>query len=215
MKESNIDPGPKLGYGTWARLLTIHVETLWQCDLVSKPMWRAKGLLDLYLLVFLHFGTQSVWICPCTVHPDLAWVSQQAKNFLIVADDMGLTPMYALRDNDTKYTSQFDEVLESSGAELKRNTPLSPSLRAHVERFIKTLRFECIENFVIVAEWHLNDICRVWCSHHSEEQPHSAGDHLPPAFVSRPDDCQAVRRNEIVCTSRLGGMIHSYSRRAA
>jgi putative transposase len=201
LKENNIDPGPKRGKGTWDEFLKIHADTLWQCDFVSKPMWTAKGLVDLYLLVFLHLGTRRVWISPCTQHPDSAWVSQQAKNFLMQAEDLNLMPRFVMRDNDVKFTAQFDAVIESGGAKIKRNTPASPNLRAHVERFIQTLKLECLDRFV--------------SRHYNDERPQSARDLLPPDTTSPPDQWSTVRVNEVVCTSRLGGVINSYSRRSA
>ena len=89
-------------------------------------MWTAQGLVDVYLLVFLHLGSRRVWISPSNVQPAPAWVSLQARNFLMVAEDMALTPEYVMRDNDAKYSAQFDEMLKSSGAIVKRNTRLSP-----------------------------------------------------------------------------------------
>ena len=215
LKENGIDPGPKRGKGSWDEFLKIHADTLWQCDFLSKPMWTAKGLVDVYLLVFLHLGSRRVWISPSTVQPDSAWVSLQARNFLMVAEDMGLPPEYVMRDNDAKFSVQFDDVLKSSGAIVKRNTPLSPNLRAHVERFIQTLKFECLNKFVIVAEKHLDHVCRVWSRHYNEERPHSAREHLPPDFTAAPDEVTSIRTSDIVCTSKLGGVIQSYSRRAA
>ena len=215
LKENGIDPGPQRGKGTWDEFLKIHADTLWQCDFLSKPMWTARGLVDVYLLVFLHLGTRRTWISPSTLQPDSAWVSLQARNFLMVAEDMGLTPEYVMRDNDVKYSAQFDEVLKSSGATVKRNTPLSPNLRAHVERFIQTLKIECLNKFLIVAEKHLDHVCRVWSRHYNGERPHSSRDHLPPDLKSPPEAASVVRLNDIVCTSKLGGVINSYSRRAA
>ena len=72
------------------------------------------------------------------------------------AESVGLSPQIVMRDNDRKYTATFDEVFTSSGAKVKRNTPQSPNLRAHVERFIQTQKVECLNKFVIVAERHLN-----------------------------------------------------------
>lgn len=193
----------------------IHAETLWQCDFLSKPMWTARGLVDVYLLVFLHLGTRRVWISPSTVQPDSAWVSLQARNFLMVSEDMGLAPEYLMRDNDAKFSGQFDDVFKTSGVQIKRTVPMSPNLRAHVERFIQTLKFECLNKFVIVAEKHLDYICRVWSRHYNEERPHSAREHLPPDFTAPPEEVTSIRVNDIVCTSKLSGVIHSYSRRAA
>ena len=178
-------------------------------------MWTAKGLVDVYLLVFLHLGSRRVWISPSTVQPDSAWVSLQARNFLMVAEDMGLSPEYLMRDNDAKFSAQFDEVLKSSEAIVKRNTPMSPNLRAHVERFIQTFKFECLNKFVIVAEKHLDHVCRIWSHHYSEERPHSAREYLPPEFIAVPEEVTSIRVNDIVCISKLGGVIQSYSRRAA
>ncbi len=193
LKEYDIDPGPKRGKGSWDEFLKIHADTLWQCDFLSKPMWTAKGRVDVYLLMFLHLGSRRVWISPSTVQPDSALVSLQARNFLMVAKDMGLAPEYVMRDNDKKFSAQFDSVLKYSGVEVKKNTPLSPNLRAHVERFIQTLKLECLNKFMIVSERHLNYICRVWSRHDNEERPHSARDtyrrisrqrrKMPPLFA--------------------------------
>jgi putative transposase len=215
LKEHGIDPGPKRGKGSWDEFLKIHADTLWQCDFLSKPMWTARGLVDVYLLVFLHLGSRRVWISPSTVQPDSAWVSLQARNFLIIAEDMGLSPEYLMRDNDAKFSGQFDEVFKTSGVQIKRTVPMSPNLRAHVERFIQTLKFECLSKFIIVAEKHLGHICRIWSRHYNEERPHSSRDHLPPDFTAPPEEATTVRVSDIVCTSKLGGVIHSYSRRAA
>ncbi len=135
LKENDIDPGPKRGKGTWDEFQKIHADTLWQWGFVSKPMWTVKGLVDLYFLVFLHLGTRRCWITPCTLSPDSAWVSQQARNFVMEAEDLNLAPTHVMRDNDTKFTAQFDAAIESSGAKIKRSTLVSPNLRAHVERF--------------------------------------------------------------------------------
>ena len=215
LKENDIDPGPKRGKGTWDEFLKIHADTLWQCDFVSKPMWTVKGLVDLYFLVFLHLGTRRCWISPCTLSPDSAWVSQQARNFVMEAEDLQLTPKYVMRDNDTKFTSQFDEVIKSSGSEVKRNTPVSPNLRAHVERFIQSLKVECLDRFVIVAERHLNYINREWRLHYNRERPHEARGHLPPGMEKPPEATETIRNKDVVCSSRLGGLLNSYSRRAA
>ena len=72
------------------------------------------------------------------------------------AEDLNLAPQYVLRDNDTKFTAQFDAAIELTGAKINRNTPVSPNLRAHVERFIQSLKQECLNKFVIVGERRLN-----------------------------------------------------------
>lgn len=109
---------------------------------------------------------------------DAARSCQQARNFLMHADDVQLPPKYVLRDNDAKYTPQYDAIFESSDAEIKRNTPASPNLRAHVERFIQTLQVECLDRFVVVSERHLNLINKEFKAWYNFERPHSARDFL-------------------------------------
>lgn len=156
LKENSIDPGPLQGTRTWDEFQKIRAGTLWKCGLLSRPMWTARGLIDLYILVFLHLG---IWRCrtsSCTASTDSAWVIQQVKNFVMEAEDLNLTPKNVMRDNGKKFTVQFDAAIELSGAKFKRNTPVSPNLRAHVERFIQSLKPGCLDTFVIVAERQLN-----------------------------------------------------------
>ena len=126
------------------------------------------------------------------------------------AEDLNLAPQYVMRDNDTKFTAQFDAAIESSGAKIKRNTPVSPNLRAHVERFIQSLKQECLDKFVIVAERHLNYVNREWRLHFNRARPHSASDHLPPDFVTEPPTVSTIQSRDVVCTSRLGRLLRSY-----
>ncbi len=178
-------------------------------------MWTLRGFVDLYFLAFLHLGTRRCWISPCTASPNSAWVCQQARNFLIAADELDLPPTILMRDNDAKYSKQFDEVFTSSGVEIKRTTPMSPNLQAHVERFIQSLKHECLDKFVIVAPRHLNHVNREWPLHFNRERPHSARDHLPPACESPPETNSMIRLRDVVCHTRLGGLLKSYEQRAA
>lgn len=215
LKENDLDPGPLRGKGTWDEFLKIHAATLWQCDFATKKVWTIRGCVDLYFLVFIHLGTRRCWISPCTLHPESAWVCQQARNFLMHAEDVELVPTYVMRDNDAKYTAQFDEVFETNDAKIKRNTPASPNLRAHVERFIQTLQLERLDKFVVVNERHLNLINREFQGWYNYERPHSARDNLPPGCESPPAEWDPVKLNDVVCETRLGGALKTYWRRAA
>jgi putative transposase len=106
-------------------------------------------------------------------------------------------------------------VIEGSGAKIKRTTPMSPNLRAHVERVIQTLKHEVLNYFVIVGQRHLNYITRHAMAWYNGERPHSSRDHLPPACEKPPDPQVSLKMSEVVCTTRLGGFLKSYSRRAA
>lgn len=126
------------------------------------------------------------------------------------AEDVELAPKYVLRDNDVKYRPEFDKVFESSDAEVKRNPPASPNPRAHVERLIQTYQLECLDKFVVVSERHLNVINREFQHWYNHERPHSARDFLPPACDSHPEPRDTIKSNDVVCETRLGGVLKSY-----
>ena len=82
-----------------------------------------------------------------------------------MAEEMALASRIVERDNDAKYSRKFDDVFTTVGIDIKRTVPMSPNLRAHVERFIQSLKHECLNKFVVVSENHLNYINRQWQSH--------------------------------------------------
>lgn len=212
---AGLAPDPTAGPNTWDEFLKRHAATLWQCDYISKPMWTIKGIVDVYLIVFIHIGTRRIWISPCTVHPNGEWVKQQARNFLMHAEDINLSPGYVMHDRDQKFTREFDEILESSGATVKKTMIQSPNLQAHVERAIQTLKHEVLNHFVIVSERHLNHICSEAMRWYNTERGHSARDNVPPAWESPPEEVPTISRSDVVCTTRLGGLLKHYVRRAA
>ena len=206
---------PTAGPNTWDAFLKRHAATLWQCDFISKPMWTIKGIVDVYLIVFIHIGTRRIWISPCTVQPNAGWVRQQARNFLMHAEDIGLSHGYVMHDRDRKFTREFDEILESSGAKVKKTTIQSPNPQAHVERAIQTLKHEVLNHFVVVSEHHLNHICSEAVLWYNTERGHSARDNVPPAWEAPPEEVHTIKRSDVVCTTRLGGLLKHYARRAA
>lgn len=115
----------------------------------------------------------------------------------------------------TKFTKQFDDLFETAGTEVIRTAIDAPNQQAHVERVIQTLKFEGLDGFVIVAERHLNYICKQFQLWYNGERGHSARDSLPPGWDKPPELVATVEPKNIVCTTRLGGFLKSYSRRAA
>lgn len=131
------------------------------------------------------------------------------------ADDVILPPKYVLRDNDVKYRKVFDDVFKATDAEVVRNTPRSPNLRAHVERFIQSHQVDLLNKFVVVSERHLNHINREFQHRYNHDRPHSARDHLPPGCEEPPAEVENLKTNDIICNLKLGGALKSYSWRAA
>lgn len=104
----------------------------------------------MYLLAFIRIETRQVWVPPCTLHPTKDWVAQQARNFLILTESAGIPGDLLLRDRDAKFTPIFDVILKASGIGVKVLPVRSPNLSVFAERFVQTLKHECLNHFVLL-----------------------------------------------------------------
>lgn len=167
------------------------------------------------MLAFIHIGSRRLWISPSTRKPDAAWVSLQAERFQQHATLADLPVTILLRDNDVKYPPAFDEVFRQAGVAVPKMPPRSPNFRPHVERVIQTIQSEILDSLIVINERHFNHILSVSQDWYNNLRSHSARDHLPPGWVNPPPVNNTVKPNEIVCSTRLGGLLNSYSRRTA
>ncbi|MFO0825081.1 MAG: hypothetical protein U0792_18490 [Gemmataceae bacterium] len=155
MRAAGLDPGPKRGEGTWDEFVKRHAATLWAADFLTVKSLTLTGFVDLHLLFFIHIGSRRVLISSATAHPDSEWVTQQARNVSMQMDEWGLTASMLIIDRDTKFTKSFDAVFQVNSTEMKRVGPRSPNMNAYAERFVQTLKIECIDHFVVCGEKHL------------------------------------------------------------
>jgi putative transposase len=219
LKAEGLDPGPQRGSGSWDEFIRRHAATLWATDFFSKKVWTMKGLVDVYVLFFLHVGSRRVYVSGITAHPDGVWMKQQARNVAMHFAEQAEKPTLLLRDNDTKYTREFDAILESEGVEVKKVTPASPNLNAYAERFVQSAKQECLDHFVVFGEDHLRYIVTEYVRHHNEERPHQARNNeplggLPAALADCLADLTFSSPHSVRCHERLGGLLKSYSRAA-
>jgi len=138
-------------------------------------------------------------------------VTQQARNLLMQLDDEGARPRYLIRDRDSKFTREFDEVFGSEGIRVIKAPVRAPKARAHAERWVGSVRRECLDRLLIVGRRHLQHVLATY----NEHRPHRSLGQLPPLAQTRPQneqltgdviDVDRVRRRE-----RLGGLVHEYT----
>lgn len=225
LKECGLDPCPKRSGGTWDEFVARHASSLWQVDFASQRILTTKGLRDAFILVFLHIETRRVVISPATLHPDEAWVTAQADEFVKRARDSGLRVRFIQHDRDGKFPKNVDAALSKRRVKVVRTPRCAPDCQAFVERFIRSLRYECLNHFVFFGVGHLDSVTSVYQSHYLAERPHQgknnelllqpkgrAGMKPPHKVVLVPED---VALSDIRCHERLGGLLKHYSRRAA
>jgi hypothetical protein len=123
LKEHGLDPGPRRGLGTWDEFLKRHAATLWATDFFSKPVWTKAGLVDYFVLCFIHLGSRRVYVSGLTAQPDRAWMAQQARNVAMHFAEQPEKPTILLRDYDGKFAPEFDAILEAEGVSVKKVGP--------------------------------------------------------------------------------------------
>jgi putative transposase len=165
-------------------------------------------------LFFIELATRRVHVAGITTNPNGRWVTQQARNLLMNLDDEGIHPRFLIRDRDGKFTREFDEVFRSEGIRVIKAPVRAPKARAHAERWIGSVRRECLDRLLIIGRRHLELVIKTYALHYNEHRPHRALGQRPPLSERPPSndqtmadiiDLDRVRRRDL-----LGGMIHEY-----
>jgi hypothetical protein len=169
-------------------------------------------------LFFIELATRRVHLAGVTTNPDGRWVTQQARNLLMQLDDDGVRPRFPGRDRDGKFTREFDEVFRSEGIRVIKAPVRAPTARAHAERWVGSVRRECLDRLLIVGRRHLHHVLATYTSHYNEHRPHRSLRQLPPLSELPPVDEQEVGavidHDRIRRRDLLGGLIHEYERAA-
>jgi putative transposase len=143
-------------------------------------------------------------------------VTQQARNLLMRLDDEGVRARFLIRDRDNKFTRDFDEVFSSQGIRVIKAPVRAPRARAHAERWVLTLRRECLDRLLILGRRHLEAAVRVYMPHYNEHRPHRALAQQPPLATQSPAIGEHVSSGGPISLhrlrrrDRLGGLLHEY-----
>ena len=162
------------------------------------------------MLFFIELDTRRVHVGGVTAHPDGAWVTQQARNLLLVLSERGQQVRFLLHDRDAKFSHSFDEVFGSEGAEVLLTPVRAPRANAYAERWVRTVRAECLDWLLIIGRHHLEQVLRVCVGHYNQHRPHRAleleAPDLPAGLTTVAEDQQhSMHRRDL-----LGGLLHEY-----
>ena len=171
-------------------------------------------LRRLYVLFFLELDTRRVHLAGVTANPDGAWVTQQARNLLLVLGERGRRLRFVLRDRDAKFCRGFDDVCCSEGADVLLAPVQAPNANAHAERWIRTVRAECLDWLLIVGRRHLEQVLRVYVEHYNQHRAHRALGLKPPDPPAGLRTMAEDQRGRVHRRDLLGGLLHEYRRAA-
>ena len=127
-------------------------------------------LRTLYVLVWIELGTRRVHLGGATSNPDSAWVTQQARNLAMALQEDERSPRFLIHDRDTKFCGPFDEVFRSEGMRIVLTPIRAPNANAFCERWVGTLRGECLDWTLILGRRHLERVLRTYIRHYNQGQ---------------------------------------------
>jgi hypothetical protein len=150
-----------------------------------------------------------------TAHPNAAWVTQQARNLLLRLEDQARRrARFLIRDRDTKFCRGFDDVFRSEGTNVLVTPVQAPNANAYAERWVRTVRTECLDWLLIVGRGHLEQVLRIYVQHYNEHRPHRALGLEPPNPSAGPTLMSEAGRGRVRRRDLLGGALHEYRRAA-
>ena len=211
LHDHGIDPAPERSRRMpWKTFLQAHGEGLTACDRFTVEVLTLAGLRRYLVFFVIALQSRRVTIAGIPPQPYGAWMEQMARNLTDPVDGCLRRARYLIHDRDPLYTRVFGEILEGGGVQPIRLPPKSPNLNAYAERFVRSIKEECLSRVVPLGEAHLRLLVREYVEHYHRERNHQGLDNQllqrPPPPVSLAADVQ--RR------ARLGGLLNFYHREA-
>jgi putative transposase len=212
LRRHGLGPAPRRGGPTWAQFLHAQASGLLATDFFTV---ETVGLTRLYVLFVVEVQRRVVHLVGITEHPTGGWVARQARNLLMDLDAQAQQFRYLIRDRDTKFSAAFDAVFAASGIGVVKIPPRAPRANAYAERWVRTVRDECLDWTLIWNQRQLHRVLTEYLRHYNTVRPHRGLDLQPPrqgarlTLVEPGTGDSSVQRVDV-----LGGLIHEYRRAA-
>ncbi len=209
LERHGILPAPERGRqgSSWRVFLNHYKDQFLACDFFTV---ETLTLQTLYVLFFLEHGTRRAHVAGCTAHPTGPWVAQQARQMTWALQERELPMRYLIHDHDTKFTDAFDTVFEGEGVELVDIPYHAPNANAHAERWVRTIREECLDKVIILNERHLRRVLHEYAEYYNTRRPHQGLEQDSPAGM-----LPASQQGTVCYRKVLGGVIRDCYREAA
>jgi putative transposase len=174
--EAGLQPAPQRTQSSWRTFLRAQAASMLACDFLTI---ETVFLQRIYVLFVISLATRRIEYVACSSNPDGRWVTQQARNLAMeFADEQPFRVL--IHDRDTKFSRAFDEVFRAEGIKVIRTPVQAPNANAFAERWVRTVRADCLDRILILGRRHLEHMLRVYCRHYNEHRPHRALQLLPP-----------------------------------
>jgi putative transposase len=213
LKRHGIAPAPECKKTTtWQEFIRTHLDLLVATDFFTAEVWTMTGLVTYYVLFFIHLGSRQIHVAGVTPHPNEAWMMQAARNVTMEEWGFLTAGQYLIHDRDGKYCPAFQQLIDAAGVTRVPLPPQSPNLNAYAERWVRSVKEECLARMILFGEAALCRALHEYMEHYHHERNHQGkGNVLLLPSVSRDMEHEGPLR----CRERLGGLLKYYEREAA
>jgi transposase InsO family protein len=208
LRDHGISPVPERP-SSWRTFLAAHWEAIAAADFFTTEVWTAHGLITYYTEFVIELASRRVHLMGSTPQPDDAFMVQIARTLTHAGDGALQGHRLLICDRDTKWSAAFRQTLAAAGIRVVHTPYHAPDCNAYAERFVRSIKEECLDRVVIIGEAHLHRALREFAAHYHQERNHQGlHDQLITPIPTGPPD-GAIR-----CRPRLGGLLHFYYRAA-
>ena len=177
LRQAGVSPAGARAQLSWRAFVRAHADTILACDFFTvETIWLGR----LYVLFFLELGSRRVHFAGCTANPDGRWTAQQARQLAWSLSERATPARFLIHDRDSKFSRAFDEVLRTEGVEIVRTPFRAPKANAFAERWVGTVRRDCLDWLLICSRRQLERVLRVYVDHYNTHRPHRALGLTPP-----------------------------------
>jgi putative transposase len=200
-----LPPAPERDGASWRQFLRQQATTMLACDFLTvETIWLTR----IYVLFFVSLERRRIEFIASTRNPNGRWIAQQARNLLMQLADGGQSFRFLLHDRDSKFSGGFNEIFRSEGITIVRTPIRAPNANACAERWVGTLRRECLDRILIINRRQLEHLLRVYTAHYNRHRPHRSLALQPPDEPTSAPGRAAIRH--IRKHELLGGLINEY-----
>ena len=196
---------------SWKTFLAAHREGLAAADFFSAEVLSVAGIVRYSVFFVIELKTRRVHIAGITSYPTEQWMMQVARNLTDAVDGFLLGKTHIILDRDPLYTAAFRRTLKDSGVKPVRLPARSPNLNAHAERWVLSVKSDCLNRMIPLGEAHLRNAVTQYALHYHSQRPHQGLEHR----IIEPDETAGRVEGAIVRRDRLGGLLRYYHREAA
>jgi transposase InsO family protein len=209
LRRNGITPAPKRRHTTaWKDFIAAHMAVLAGMDFFTAEVLTWRGPATYYVLFVIQLETRRVTLAGMTRHPTQEWMAQVARNLTDAEAGALRGQRYLLHDRDTKFCDRFRSIVRAGGVEPLRLPASSPNLNAFAERWVRSVREECLSKLILFGERSLRRVLTEYLAHFHSERNHQGKGNL--LLFTEPND-HGPRGRRVACRKRLGGLLRYYS----